>query len=70
MESLIKSIKKEVPPATGDQILSITEFQIVCFEAAKLVERTNLNHHKEPTILKHPQMAHSFLYNIRKNPGE
>lgn len=46
--------KERVPHATGDQILSITEFQIVCFEAAKLVKRTNSKHHKELPILKNP----------------
>ena len=48
-ESLIKSIKKAISCAIGDQILSLSEFQTVCFEAANLVNERPIGRH--PTSL-------------------
>jgi hypothetical protein len=53
-EGLIKSVKKAITTAVGDQVLTPTELQTVCFEAANLVN--------ERPIGRHPQSPEESAY--------
>lgn len=44
-ESLIKSIKKAISSAIGEQILTFSELQTVCFEAANFVNKRPIGRH-------------------------
>ena len=48
-EALIKSVKRAITGAIGSQVLSVTELQTICFEAANLVNERPIGRH--PTDL-------------------
>ena len=44
-EGLVKSVKRALEGAVGDQVLSVTELQTVLFEAANLINERPIGRH-------------------------
>ena len=44
-ESLVKSVKRAIARSIGNQVLTIFEFQTICFEAANLVNERPIGRH-------------------------